>query len=169
MGQEQWLSGSTYWVWFIWEQAHTSPFQILYWHSSFKSDSNEPGLSSSHYRNGGSSLRMLLQIWLRAIKASIKSTLISLKCNLLLQSSDLTSRTAETQQKEKKHITNNKDRVQWKISIAYFHLTDFPDRKNADSFCFLKKYQLPPQEEAAEFPRLLAVRAHHSSLSPTVH
>lgn len=49
----------------------------------------------------GFRLQMRLQIWLRAIKASIKSTLISLKCNLLLQSPDLTSRTAETQQREK--------------------------------------------------------------------
>lgn len=50
-----------------------------------KPDDNETELSNSHYRNGVSGLRVLLQIWLRAIKASINSTLISLKCNLLLQ------------------------------------------------------------------------------------
>lgn len=35
--------------------------------------------------------------------------------------------------------------------------------------CFFFKYQLPPQEEAAEFPQTLAVRADHSSHSPPVH
>lgn len=150
------------------ENKHTlHPFKFIT--DTLTSDSNESELSSSHYGNGGSSLQMLLQIWLKVIKASSKSTLISLKCNLLLQSSDLMSRTVETPQRGKKHITNNKDRVQWKISIAYFHLTGIPDRKNADSFCFLKKYQLPPQEEAAEFPQMLAVRAHHSSHFPPVH
>lgn len=41
--------------------------------------------------------------------------------------------------------------------------------KMQTAFVFLKKYQLPPQEEAAEFPLMLAVRAHHSSHSPPVH
>lgn len=113
---------------------------------------------------------MLLQIWLKAIKAFIKSTHFDKsEVQPVTAVFGFNVKNSRNPTQGKKHITNNKDRVQWKISIAYFHLTGIPDRKNADSFCFLKKYQLPPQEEAAEFPRTLAVRAHHSSRFPPVH
>lgn len=51
---------------------------ILHWHSSafVNPDNNNPKPPNSHYRNIVSGLRMFSPIWLRAIEASINSTLI---------------------------------------------------------------------------------------------
>lgn len=81
---------------------------------------------------------MLLQIWLRAIKASIKSTLISLKCNLLLQSSDLTSRTVENQQREKNISQTTRTGLSEKPPLHTFSSQAFLIRKMQTTFVFKK-------------------------------
>lgn len=71
------------------KQAHTSPYRLLNssptFLSSFKPH-NKPRTAQLPLQKTVSGLQVLLQIWLRAINASINSTLISLKQNLLLQS-----------------------------------------------------------------------------------